>query len=73
MHCESQNTSLMRYDTYITDTVIRNMHFVLALDLGEIMFLGLQKKRGYYIFFCFIYMITNEPVSIVTYCQPLNL
>ena len=47
----------MRYDTYIPDTVIRNMQFVLALDLEEIMFLGLQKKktRLLYIFLFYIY------------------
>ena len=33
----------MRYDSYITDTVIRNMHFVSALDGMLIAILALKK------------------------------
>ena len=52
----------MRYGNYIrTDTVIRNMHYILAEDFGEIMFLGLQKDEEVCLvhFVYIIYVNTN--------------
>ena len=55
IQCESQNASLMRLD-YFRDTWIRDIHFTLAEDFGEIMFLGMQKNEEVSLFSHVLYV-----------------
>ena len=44
-HCKADSMTLLQYDSGITDTEIKDMHYIMASTFGEVMFLGLKRNN----------------------------